>query len=172
MRFIALLSAGLVAGTVVAQKPLTLTILHSNDLHSHIETTPIRGKTFGGFARISTIIKQTKAKEKNVILLNAGDVFQGTLYFNIYEGLAEAMLLNKLGYDASCLGNHEFDKGIPNLVEYCKRVNFPILACNIDMTKEPEMAKVVKTRRATSPSGQIRSPFNTIWHRPKRQWTS
>ena len=144
MRFLSLVPVAFLASFALAQRPLTLTILHSNDLHSHVEPTAIRGKTYGGFARISTIIKQTRAKEKNVILLNAGDVFQGTLYFNIYEGLAESVLLSKMGYQASCLGNHEFDKGVPNLVEYCKRVNFPIVACNIDMTKEPELAKVVK----------------------------
>jgi 5'-nucleotidase len=144
MRFLALIPIVALASIGAAQKPLTLTILHSNDLHAHVEPTAIRGKTFGGFARIATIVKQTRAKDKNVILLNAGDIFQGTLYFNIYEGLAEAMLLSKMGYQASCIGNHEFDKGVPNLVEYCKRVNFPIVACNIDMTSEPELAKVVK----------------------------
>lgn len=144
MRFLSLIPVVLTTSFCLAQRPLTVTILHSNDLHAHEEPSAIRGKTYGGFARIATIIKQTRAKEKNVILLNAGDVFQGTLYFNIYEGLSEAMLLSKMGYQASCLGNHEFDKGVPNLVEYCKRVNFPIVACNIDMTKEPELAKVVK----------------------------
>ena len=144
MRFFALLPAALLASFGLAQKPLTLTILHSNDIHAHLEPSPIRGKTYGGLARISTIIKQVRAKEKNVILLNAGDAFQGTLYFNIYDGLAESMMLNKLGYNASCIGNHEFDKGIPNLVNYAKHLNFPLLASNIDMSKEPEMAKVVK----------------------------
>lgn len=144
MRFLALVPALALSGLCVAQKPLTLTILHSNDIHSHEEPTAIKGKTYGGLARITTIIKQTRAKEKNVILLNAGDCFQGTLYFNIYDGLAEAAILSRMGYEASCIGNHEFDKGVANLVEYCKKVNFPMLACNIDMTKEPELAKVVK----------------------------
>lgn len=144
MRLFALVPAALMATFCVAQRPLTLTILHSNDIHAHEEPTAIKGKTYGGLARITTIVKQTRAKEKNVILLNAGDCFQGTLYFNIYEGLSEGMIFNRMGYDASCVGNHEFDKGIPNLVEFCKRVNFPVLACNIDMGKEPELAKVVK----------------------------
>lgn len=144
MRFLALAVATCAATVCVAQKPLTMTILHSNDIHSHIEPTAIKGKNYGGLARMATVIKQTRAREKNVLLLNAGDCFQGTLYFNIYEGLAEAVLMNHLGFQASCVGNHEFDKGIPNLVEYCKRVNFPMLACNIDMTKEPELKSVVK----------------------------
>ncbi|MBS1701354.1 MAG: 5'-nucleotidase C-terminal domain-containing protein [Armatimonadetes bacterium] len=144
MRFLALVPAVLLSGACLAQKPLTLTILHSNDLHSHEDPTAIKGKMYGGLARITTVIKQVRAKEKNVILLNAGDCFQGTLFFNIYDGLAEAAVLDKMGYQASCIGNHEFDKGVPNLVDFCKHVNFPMLACNIDMTKEPELAKVVK----------------------------
>src|ERR1700712_3079790 len=113
MRFFAVVPIALSASFCLAQKPLTLTILHSNDIHAHLEPSAIRGKTYGGLARIATIIKRTRAKEKNVILLNAGDAFQGTLYFNIYDGLAESMMLNKLGYNATCIGNHEFDKGIP-----------------------------------------------------------
>ena len=154
MRLLAIVPAFFLSCICVAQKPLTLTILHSNDIHAHEEPTAIKGKTYGGLARIATIIKQTRAKEKNVILLNAGDVFQGTLYFNIFEGLSEAMILNKLGYSASCIGNHEFDKGVPTLVEYIKRVNFPVLACNIDMSKEPEMAKVVKPYTVLTVDGQ------------------
>lgn len=132
------------AGGLFAQKPLTFTIIHTNDLHAHVEPTPIRGKSYGGYARHATLIQRITAKEKNVVLLNAGDVFQGTLYFNMYDGLADGMILNALGYQAQTLGNHEFDKGVPTLIEYAKRVNFPLLACNIDMSKEPELAKVVK----------------------------
>jgi 5'-nucleotidase / UDP-sugar diphosphatase len=131
-------------GSTFAQRPLTVTILHTNDLHAHIEPTAIKGKTYGGYARHMTLIKQTRAKEKNVLLLNAGDVFQGTLFFNVYDGLADGMLLNSLGYQAQTLGNHEFDKGIPTLVEYAKRAVFPLLACNIDFRKHPELAAVVK----------------------------
>lgn len=144
MRFISLASLVLASSFCVAQKPLTLTVLHTNDIHSHLEPTAIKGKMYGGVARIASIVKDVKKKEKNVILLNAGDCFQGTLYFNIFEGLAEAVLFSRMGFDASCVGNHEFDKGIPNLVEFCKRVNFPMLACNIDTSKEPELAKVIK----------------------------
>ena len=144
MRFLAIIPALLLVSVGVAQKPITMTVLHTNDIHSHLEPTAIRGKTYGGVARLATIIKQTRKREKNVILLNAGDCFQGTLYYNIYEGLAEAVLFSRMGFDASCVGNHEFDKGIPSLIEFCKRINFPMLACNIDMDKEPELAKFVK----------------------------
>lgn len=132
------------AGSVLAQRPLTITILHSNDLHAHIDPTPIKGKTYGGYARHATLIKQTKAKERNVLVLNAGDVFQGTSFFNTYDGLADAVILNELGYQAQTLGNHEFDKGVGALIQYAKRVNFPLLACNIDFKKETELANWVK----------------------------
>jgi 5'-nucleotidase / UDP-sugar diphosphatase len=140
------ISLGLLALTcgAFAQKPLTLTVLHTNDLHAHVEPTPIRGKAYGGYARHATIIKQTKAKEKNVLVLNAGDVFQGTLYFNVYDGLADLALLNSIGYQAQTLGNHEFDKGIPALIEYATRANFPLLACNIDFKSHDELKPWIK----------------------------
>ncbi|HLO97481.1 MAG TPA: bifunctional metallophosphatase/5'-nucleotidase [Fimbriimonas sp.] len=142
---VAFLSAvALLAGTAFAQRPLTVTVLHMNDIHSHLDPTPIRGVQYGGLARVQTLIKGVRAKEKNVLLLNAGDVFQGTLYFNMYDGLADATVLNEMGFDAQCLGNHEFDKGIPNLVEYIKRVNFPVLAANVDTTNHPELGNVIK----------------------------
>jgi 5'-nucleotidase len=138
------LGLGLFTAVSVAQKPLTVTILHTNDLHAHVEPTAIKGKTYGGYARHATLIQRVRAQEKNVLLLNAGDVFQGTLFFNMYDGLADGMILNAMGYQAQTLGNHEFDRGIPALVDYAKRVNYPLLASNIDMSKEPELAKVVK----------------------------
>lgn len=141
----ALLSAALFLSTAsFAQKPVTMTILHTNDIHSHLDPTPIRGVNYGGLARVQTLIKGVRAKEKNVLLLNAGDVFQGTLYFNMYDGLADVTIMNEMGYDASCLGNHEFDKGIPNLVEFIKRANFPVTAANVDCTNHPELGSVLK----------------------------
>jgi 5'-nucleotidase len=107
------LGLGLFTALSVAQKPLTVTILHTNDLHAHVEPTAIKGKTYGGYARHATLIQRVRAQEKNVLLLNAGDVFQGTLFFNMYDGLADGMILNAMGYQAQTLGNHEFDRGIP-----------------------------------------------------------
>lgn len=144
MRTPAILLGAFVSALSLGQKPITLTILHSNDLHSHMEPTAIKGKTYGGYARQATIIKQTRKKEKNVLLLNAGDCFQGTLYFNMYDGLADLAFMNAVGYDAQCAGNHEFDKGADVLAAYVKRAKFPVLSCNLDTSNFPVLAPLIK----------------------------
>jgi 5'-nucleotidase / UDP-sugar diphosphatase len=144
MKFGIFATLALLSGASFAQRPLTLTVLHTNDLHAHVEPTMIKGKGYGGYARHATIIKQTKQRDKNVLVLNAGDVFQGTLYFNMYDGLADLAILNALGYQAQTLGNHEFDKGIPSLIEYAKRAQFPLLACNMDFKNHKELEPWVK----------------------------
>ena len=137
-----------------AQKPLTVTILHTNDLHAHIEPTAIKGKTYGGYARHATLIKRVRKAEKNVLLLNAGDVFQGTLYFNMYDGLADLTIMNALGYQAQTIGNHEFDKGDLALVEYAKRAKFPLIGCNVDMTDFPSLRPWIKPSTIITVEGQ------------------
>jgi 5'-nucleotidase / UDP-sugar diphosphatase len=144
MRFTTLFLASMLVPGAFAQKPLTITILHTNDLHAHLEPTLVKGKSLGGYARHATIIKDARKQEKNTLLLNAGDCFQGTLYFNMYEGLADVSIMNVLGYTAMCVGNHEFDKGPKTLIEFAKRANFPVLAANLDATNEPELARLIK----------------------------
>ncbi|RYG69030.1 multifunctional 2',3'-cyclic-nucleotide 2'-phosphodiesterase/5'-nucleotidase/3'-nucleotidase, partial [bacterium] len=125
---LALLAAASISS---AQRPIEITFLHTNDLHAHIEPTVIKGKAYGGYARLATLIAQDRKREKNVVLLNAGDTFQGTLYFNVYEGLADAPLLNLMGYDAGTLGNHEFDKGTGPTTTYADALGFPLVAANL-----------------------------------------
>jgi len=120
-----------------ADRPITITIVHSNDMHDHVQPTKIREATYGGYARQATLIKQIRAKEKNVLLLNAGDMFQGTLYFNVYQGLAEIAYMNAVHYDAMALGNHEFDNGPKGLVKFVELATFPILSANMDFDGEP-----------------------------------
>ncbi len=143
-RPLALLSFALLASIGLADRPITITFLHSNDLHAHIEPTLIRKVSYGGYARQATLIKQFRAKEKNVILLNAGDTFQGTFYFNVYEGLADLAILNALGYDAGTFGNHEFDHGPKTLAAYVKLATFPIVSANIDASGDPDLGPLVK----------------------------
>lgn len=133
MRALPLGALLLLAGSVLAQRPIEITFLHTNDLHAHIEPTAIKSKTYGGYARLVTLVKRERAREKNVLLLNAGDVFQGTLYFNVYEGLADAPLLNMTGYDAGTLGNHEFDRGTAATTAFAKAVNYPLVCCNLKL---------------------------------------
>lgn len=110
-----------------------LTILHTNDVHSRIDPFPANDPKYpnmGGVARRAALIKKIRATEKNVLLLDAGDIFQGTPYFNLYGGELEFKLMSEMGYDASTLGNHDFDNGIDGLVKQMPNMNFPFLNSN------------------------------------------
>ena len=134
---VAFLSLATAFAVAVAQQNFTLTVLHTNDIHARVEPTLIQGRPFGGFARLATLIERHRQSDPNVIVLDAGDVFQGTLYFNVYEGLAEASIMNFIGFDAMAVGNHEFDKGPEPLRRFIDNVRFPVLAANLDVTNEP-----------------------------------
>jgi len=130
----------LVSAIGFADRPITVTLIHSNDLHAHIEPTKIRGNTFGGYARQATIIKRLRATEPNVLLLSAGDTFQGTLFFNTYEGLADLAFMNAVGYQAMAVGNHEFDRGPKPLGVFASLATFPLLSANLDVTGDQDLA--------------------------------
>lgn len=147
----ALLSFSVVA---LADKPITITFVHTNDLHAHGDATVIRKVPYGGYARQAGLIKQIRASEKNVLVLNAGDTFQGTLYFNVYEGLADISVLNLMGYDAATLGNHEFDRGPATLAAFLKHAAFPIVSSNIDFSKEPALAGLLAPSTILTVDGQ------------------
>jgi 5'-nucleotidase len=130
------------AATGAGPTTYKLRVLHTNDHHARIEpanvtlqSTPTTvTRNFGGVARRKTLIDQLKAgaaADENIMLLDAGDVFQGTLYFNQYNGLADLFFYNALGYEAMAIGNHEFDKGQQALVDFINGANFPILSANI-----------------------------------------
>jgi len=110
-----------------------ITILHTNDVHSHIdpfpENDPINPNSGGVVAR-SNLINFIKKGNPNTLVLDAGDVFQGTPYFNFFEGEVELKLMSKMGYNASTLGNHEFDNGIEKLAKSLKHANFSFLNSN------------------------------------------
>ncbi len=123
----------LVAG--VHKQPVRLTILHTNDVHSRLDPFPMdggRNAGKGGVARRATLIEQIRKQEKNVLLFDAGDIFQGTPYFNLYKGEPEILAMNQLGYDAGTLGNHDFDGGIDNMVTQFGKATFPMLIANYD----------------------------------------
>lgn len=154
MRPLAFLAALAAVGTVAADAPITITILHSNDLHAHIQPVSIAKKSYGGYARQATLIKRFRAGDKNVIVLSAGDTFQGTLFFNVYEGLADAAILNTMGYDAACVGNHEFDHGPSALEAFVKSVNFPLICANLDFSKEPTLAGLIQPSTVLKVGGE------------------
>ena len=120
--------------------PLRLTILHTNDMHSRIEPFPDNGgqwANLGGMARRAALIKEVRAQETNVLLLDSGDIFQGTPYFNFFGGELEYKLMTQMGYDASTLGNHDFDNGLDGLQRQLPHAGFPFLIANYDFDKTP-----------------------------------
>lgn len=114
---------------------IKLTILHTNDMHSRIEPFPADSPQWaglGGMARRAALIEQVRGQEANVLLLDSGDVFQGTPYFNFFGGELEFKLMSQMRYDASTLGNHDFDNGLEGLLRQLPHANFPFLVANYD----------------------------------------
>jgi len=128
----------------VAAKAITVTILHTNDMHAHVEPFTQRGKELGGYARQATLINRFRATDPNPLLLCAGDTFQGTLFFNVYEGLADLTYMNYIGYQAMAVGNHEFDHGPAALARFASLAHFPLLAANLDLSAAKDLAPLVK----------------------------
>jgi len=123
-----------------------ITILYTNDVHSRVEAFPANDNKYpgmGGFARRAAIIKKIRAEEKNVLLFDAGDIFQGTPYFNKFYGEVELRLMSEIGYNAATIGNHEFDNGLVKLSNALKFANFPFINSNYDFSNTPMKDKVL-----------------------------
>lgn len=142
--FILMVAAGRPTVCPAAQEnPFRLTIVHVNDTHGHLAATPLSltlgGQktyvTLGSYARLASKVEAVRQSRPPVLLLHAGDAFQGTLYFTTYQGLADAELMNRMRFDAMALGNHEFDLGPAVLARFLETVEFPVLAANIDAEK-------------------------------------
>ena len=131
-------------------KVYEITILHTNDFHARFR--PIskydnncsaknnaKGKCFGGSARLSSAIEDARSRHSNTILLDGGDQFQGTLFYNLYKGKVAAEMMNMLGYDGMAVGNHEFDDGPETLRMFMDSVDFPVLMANANVDMEPEL---------------------------------
>lgn len=141
-----LLSPACFTGASAAEKDedLTLTIIHTNDLHAHAEPFLDKGKTVGGMAGVGQVIRSLKKKHPDALVVDAGDVFQGSLLYSRFKGDVEVNLLNKMGYDIFTIGNHEFDDGSKNLAEQMSKAKFDIISANIDATAVPELEKLIK----------------------------
>lgn len=112
----------------------SLLILHTNDTHSQIEP---KADGTGGYARRMGLINKEREKNPNLLLVDAGDFCQGTPYFNFFHGRVEVEALNRMGYDAVTLGNHEFDNGIDTLAAILQDAAFPVVCANYDVTDTP-----------------------------------
>ena len=142
-------TAALALSAGMASAEYTLHILHTNDMHSRIESInkydstcnaegEAEGSCFGGFARVKTAIEAKKAElaGQNVVTLDAGDPFQGSLFYTTNKGAAEAEFMEQMGYDAMAVGNHEFDDGPAGLQGFVDTVSFPVISGNLDLSGE------------------------------------
>lgn len=131
----------------VTLPPFDLTILHTDDFHARVDEYDVGGgactnpvKCIGGSSRLKTLIDGVRATTDNVVLLDGGDQFQGTLFFNIFKSEVLALMMNELGYDAMTIGNHEFDDGPAELGTMASSLDFPIVSTNLDVSAEPTLA--------------------------------
>lgn len=133
----AALGLGPVSAFAKRDPAVQLTILHTNDVHSRIDPFPMdgsRNQGMGGVARRAALIKKIRAEQPNVLLLDAGDIFQGTPYFNLYGGELEFTIMSQMGYDAATMGNHDFDNSIAGFVKQLPHADFPFLVSNYDFS--------------------------------------
>ena len=123
--------------TAFSANKVKLVILHTNDTHSQIEPTEkssLATSDMGGYARRMGVIEKIRSEEKNVLLFDAGDYSQGSPYFNFFNGRIEIDALNRMKYDATTLGNHEFDNGTDTLAAVIQNLNIPLISSNYDVT--------------------------------------
>ncbi|MFY2824615.1 bifunctional metallophosphatase/5'-nucleotidase [Ruegeria sp. MALMAid1280] len=163
-RFLASVAVlGLSAGMAAAEYKLT--ILHTNDFHARFE--PINkydsgcdaednaeGKCFGGSARLVTAVNEARERAGNSILVDGGDQFQGSLFYTYYKGKVAAEFMNKLGYDAMTVGNHEFDDGPEVLRGFIDSVDFPVLMSNADIRDEELLTDKIKKSTVIEVGGE------------------
>ncbi|AHW60397.1 5'-nucleotidase [Draconibacterium orientale] len=115
----------------------TISILHTNDIHCHIEPFTGSNERYankGGLARIAKLAALERQKNPNTLLLDAGDMFQGTPYFNYFKGELMLKVMSEAGYDASTIGNHEFDNGLQGIKDPLPNAEFPIISSNYDFS--------------------------------------
>jgi len=118
-------------------RDVKITILHSNDVHSQIEPFPTNHDRFpnrGGFARRASIFNEIRSVNPNTLIFDAGDIFQGTPYFNFFQGELELKLMKEMGYNAATIGNHEFDAGLDSLKQNILSTNFQFIISNYDFS--------------------------------------
>ncbi len=128
---------GLSVHSCIGETKKHITILHTNDVHSHIDPFPKSHSDFpnlGGLARRATLVESIREENKNTLLFDAGDIFQGTPYFNFYGGELEFKLMSALKYDAATIGNHDFDNGIEGLLAQMPNAEFELLSANYDFS--------------------------------------
>ena len=151
----ALIAGGLSLSSFTSSRKRHLTVLHTNDVHSHVDPFPAtdpRNPNMGGVARRAALIESIRLENPNVLLLDAGDIFQGTPYFNYYGGEIEFKLMSMMKYDAATLGNHDFDNGIEGFYAQLPHANFDFVSANYDFSKT-NLAGLVKPYKVFDKGG-------------------
>ncbi len=116
---------------------IRLTIMHTNDMHCHIDPFPADHAEYpgkGGLVRIAAMISKARKENPNLLVFDGGDMFQGTPYFNYFKGEIMTELMSKIGYDAGTIGNHEFDNGLSDILMAIKKAKFPLVSSNYDFS--------------------------------------
>ena len=124
-------------GPLLPDDGVRLVVLHTNDTHSRMDPFPMDGGRFqglGGAARRATLIRRVREANEHVLLLDSGDIFQGTPYFNFFGGELEFRAMTAMGYDAATLGNHDFDNGVDGLVAMLPEAGFEFVSANYDVS--------------------------------------
>lgn len=142
IRLISIIFAVMFSLGASAKGDKKIVILHTNDSHSciyplntNLADTMLAGR--GGYLRRLNMIKEERAKEPKLLLLDSGDFSQGSTYYTLFKGDVEVELMNQMGYDACTIGNHEFDFGLENMARLFRKCNFPIVCANYDFTGTP-----------------------------------
>jgi 5'-nucleotidase len=161
------LTFGMFAQPTIADghKGFELTILHTNDFHARFRPiskydnncsaeSNAEGKCFGGTARLISAIKEARGRHENTILLDGGDQFQGTLFYNLYKGKVAAGMMNALEYDGMAVGNHEFDDGPETLRDFMEAVDFPVLMANAHISLEPALRDILQKSTIVEKGGE------------------
>lgn len=132
------LSLGIFPNELFASgKLVKLTVMHTNDMHYHIDPFDDSHAEYGGrggMVRLASLVSKCRAENPNLLLLDAGDMFQGTPYFNYFKGDLIMKLMSQIGYDAGTIGNHEFDNGLPDILSALKYSKFPLVSSNYDFS--------------------------------------
>ena len=124
-----------------------LTVMHTNDMHCHIDPFSDSNAEYagrGGMVRLASLVSKCRSENPNFLLLDAGDMFQGTPYFNYFKGDLMLKLMSQIGYDAGTIGNHEFDNGLPDILSALRFAKFPMVSSNYDFS-DTILADSVKT---------------------------
>jgi 5'-nucleotidase len=150
------LTLGLIPKELFASGELVrLTVMHTNDMHCHLDPFPADHAEYpgkGGVVRIASLVNQCRKENPNLLLLDGGDMFQGTPYFNYFKGNLIVKVMSKMGYDAGTIGNHEFDNGMGDILSAIKDAKFPLISSNYDFS-DTILAGQVKTQHILEKGG-------------------